>query len=99
MRAAIVDNPATRQVEIYLIGHNESQAATYDDGLVWHPWEMGTQPPPFLKIEWEAWEAIIREVFGVSNPGEDAIKDARQVRDRLLTMIEVEWNSRQLEQK
>ena len=53
--------------------------------------------PPTLFIPDEVYEPLRKAMVGEAIDSDDALRDTRQVRDRLLGMVESEWQSRQLE--
>lgn len=61
--------------------------------------QVGEELPRTLFIPFEFYEVIRAAMIGEAIDNDDALKDTRMVRDRLLTMIEAEWKSRQLEVK
>ena len=66
----------------------------YDDN---NAIQFGEVMPPTLFIGDEFYSAIRSAFVGDAIDNDDAAQDARKVRDRLLAMIESEWQSRQLE--
>lgn len=100
MRVVIQESMPSRMVYIYIFEDSNRFIYQYtgEASLGFENYEPGTEPPnPTLRLPLEVWDAIVAEF--VSIPSEDALKDARQIRDRLLVMIESEWHSRQLEAK
>ena len=100
MNVYVNDNVYTRQIEIFIRdagGREYEFYRVYGDQEI-HRVEPGERSEPYLTLEYDVWQAIMREVLGPT-PTHDILKDTRQVRDRLLTMVESEWTSRQLEEK
>lgn len=62
----------------------------------WIPYDPGTKPKHYHVFDAYVWESIMKEAIGPT-PAHEVLADTRNVRDRLLTMIETEWQSRQLE--
>lgn len=67
--------------------------AIQEDGeLLMCNYEEGTEPPaPSFILPTAALEALVKEAAGVLPPSEttvDAMRDARETRDRLLTLVE-----------
>ncbi len=55
----------------------------------------GTEPPRLLTLRYEVWDALQREVgrhTQATDATVEALRDTRQVRDRLLTLVE-RWES------
>lgn len=61
--------------------------------------QVGENLPPTFFIPDEFYTAIRAAMIGEAIDNDDALKDTRTIRDRLLAMIESEWQSRQLEKK
>ena len=105
MKAYISDNWPRRGVDIYLYQDYQNTRIPYllrDDRFVFDDSkavEVGMELPPTLFIPHEFYEAIREAMIGEAIDKDDALHDARRIRDRLLTMIETEWQSKQLEQK
>lgn len=95
MNAHIVSQPWAQRVVIYLTRNN--QYLKQDEG--WIPYDVGAEPEPFIIIDYYIWDAIMKEALGTRTVEDDVLRDTRQIRDRLLTMLETEWQSRQLEKK
>ena len=77
-------NPASNYVEIY--------ARASDTKYMVYPHEIrsaepGTEIEPYLKLDRFIYEAFMREALGPT-PTDDVLRDTRQVRDRMLTMVE-----------
>lgn len=98
MRVAIDSNPATLKVNVYVFDDNDRHVAVLKDGyLDWIQREPGTMPEqPTISVDRRVWEAIMKEAVG-AHPLDDTLKDTRMIRDRLLTMVEAEWKSKQLD--
>lgn len=94
MNVTIHPNPATMRVEIYV----RSDTVYLDPDGVWTFYAPGEETKPYLTLDRDIYEEIMRAALGPT-PTDDMLRDTRQVRDRLLTMIESEWNSNQLESK
>jgi hypothetical protein len=57
----------------------------------------GEETPPTMFLDGYAYDALREAMIGEVIESDDALRDARTIRDRLLTMVETEWQSRQLE--
>lgn len=66
----------------------------YDDN---NAIQFGQVMPPTMFLADEFYEPIRKAIVGEAIDNDDALADTRKVRDRLLTMVETEWQSRQLE--
>ena len=93
MRVTIVDNLPARRIEIYVSPKEGIVGNFYGRHMEWEEYEIGSTPEPTMIFDYEVWEAIMKEAFG-TNPSEEVLKDTRNMRDRLLTMIESEWQAR-----
>lgn len=92
----IVNDPVTLYTDIYVF-MGEHVGRYVAGGLAWHQHEPGTKPEtPTIRLDRLVWESIVRAAVGPA-PSDDAVQDARKVRDRLLAMVESEWQSRQLD--
>lgn len=102
MRAIIERDYAASIYRIYLLVDQGPQTHALiidqDGQRNYVPVEWGAKAPPFMILDYEAYEAIMREALGPT-PTDDVLWDTRNMRDRLLTMVESEWKSRQLEVK
>jgi len=97
MKAVIVDNAPLFRIDVYIFSSDTRMYTP--DGWAWVDHDEGTHPPnPSYTFDKPVWEAIMKEAIGTgSGANDDAVKDARNTRDRLLSMIETEWQSKQLE--
>ena len=59
------------------------------------PYEAVMQPTMFIDRFFYA--AIRQAMIGEAIDNDDALRDTRAIRDRLLKMVETEWQSRQLD--
>ena len=63
----------------------------------WVEWNEREQPAPMLDMPMEVWDAIAeaaaKEPLPIGSAGAlaEALKDTREVRDRLLTMLEFDY--------
>ena len=96
MRVVLEQHPVEREISIYILeeGANEAFAMqVHEDGRL-HQFKRlknGEIAPPALRISARALEAIVREaaqIVPVGDAGAEALRDTRQVRDRLLTIVE-----------
>lgn len=99
MKAKIVFRPEADRYDIFLFSDDSSQVAHYDaDGMIkWEPYLEGTIPTSWIVFDAYVYEALRQAMIGEAIDNDDALRDTRQIRDRLLKMIETEWQSRQLE--
>jgi len=94
VRVEIIDNLPARRIQIYVMP-TDHQYTLYNDGKHrYENYDYGTMPEPFLDVEMEIWDAIVDKLMGHPIATEDALKDTRNMRDRLLTMVENEWQAR-----
>lgn len=56
-------------------------------GTTWVPVGEGEDFPPTFRLDLDVWDAICQAIRGDSSSDSEVV-DARQTRDRLLTMIE-----------
>lgn len=61
--------------------------------------DVGQDLPPTLFLSNLMYEALRQAMIGDAIDQDDALKDTRMIRDRLLAMVESEWQSRQLEKQ
>lgn len=100
-RWIIIREPWRDSVDLYLIrdSHRGPEAAveSRDGGLSWEPVDEGAKPStPLLSLPTEVVEKLARALHGVvpaSDATQEHLKDAREVRDRLLALIETERSS------
>lgn len=93
MRVAIERHAPTATVRVYVL-----QDGTGGGGYQWEPdhgWNIEVKPgaemQPSLVFPRDVWEAIASAALAEpdgSAPVKDAVADAREVRDRLLTLVE-----------
>lgn len=83
MRVHIIHDPPTRRVEVYFIQNDR-----YLKNDEWIYYEPGARPEPSVVFDIDAWDAMMKEACGSRSEDADGIRDARQVRDRLLTIVE-----------
>lgn len=75
------------EVRYFIFASNPKRYFTVENGmLVSHEWPEGSTATPFLTL-YRAFDVDLTEAFR-GDVSEDALKDARQVRDRLLTILE-----------
>ena len=86
---------------LYVEYQNARVPVTLDDGKFIYDSkktaQVGQEVPATLFIPDEFYEAIRMAMVGEAIDNDDTIADARRIRDRLLHMVETEWQSRQLE--
>lgn len=94
MKVDIVKDETRRMFDIYVSMSRSDSIHDYSltaDG-VWTLTEVGTIRPKFLSLDYDLYEAIIREAMGHQPYADfDVIRDCREVRDRLLTLVEEGW--------
>ena len=95
MEVLIADNKSARQYEIYVYMSGGAKGY-YRRGEKWIEQPPGSYAEPFLKLDYDLYNAIMRAALAPT-PTDDELRDCRQIRDRLLGMVESEWQSRQLE--
>jgi len=105
MKAYIHDNWPKYGVDIYLYQDYQNTRIPYllEDGRFIfddkNAVPTGSVLTPTLFIPREFYEAIRTAMIGEAIDNDDALADTRRIRDRLLAMVESEWQSRQLEKK
>lgn len=89
----IVNDPVTLYTDIYI--YMGDRVGRYNaGGIAWAKHEPGTKPEaPTLRLDRLVWESIIRAAVGPT-PSDDVLRDTRMVRDRLLAMVEAEWQAK-----
>lgn len=89
----IVNDPVTLYTDIYVYSGNH--VGYYTNGrLDWYEVPVGTKPEqPTFKIDNGIWQMIMQKALGPT-PQHHELEDAKRVRDRLLGMIEREWDAR-----
>jgi hypothetical protein len=95
MKVLIHFDPPIDKVNVYVYSDDRRHVAHFIHPwhIEWIEWIEGEVPKPTIVLNRDMWEAIMKEAVGAF-PSDDAIKDARQMRDRLLKMIESEWQAR-----
>lgn len=89
----IVNDPVTLYTDIYIF-MGDRVGRYVAGGIGWHKHEQGTMPEaPTLRFDRLVWESIVRAAVGPT-PSEDILRDTRMVRDRLLAMVEAEWQAK-----
>jgi len=99
MKARIVFRPEADRYDIFMFSDDGKQVARLsEDGFpIWETYEPGTVPKQWIVFDVSVYDAIRRAMIGEAIDNDDALMDTRKVRDRLLAMVESEWQSRQLE--
>jgi hypothetical protein len=87
MKVYIEHDPPARLVRVYI---------TQQDRFLippdqWIPYEPGTRPDSYMTFDVSIWDAVMKEACGSRTSDDDALKDTRQVRDRLFNMVEAVW--------
>lgn len=108
MNAYVRHDYLRRMVEVTLydrgpVGYDSIYRVT-DDGRLRRDTipEGQSDVEPTYVLPVDAFEAIIREGSGIVPPSDAthaALTDAKAVRDRLMSLVESEWQSRQLERR
>jgi len=102
MKAHIHDNWAKHGVDLYLYQDYQNTRIPYllengrfvfDDSKAV---PVGAELPATLFIPHEFYEAIRTAMIGEAIDNDDALADTRRIRDRLLAMVESEWQSKQI---
>lgn len=62
-------------------------------------YDVGEDLPRTLFLPVEIYTTLRQAMIGEAIDNDDALKDTRMIRDRLLAMIEAEWKSRQIEKQ
>lgn len=96
MRVEVVREVATKMVNVYVaqesFGQGRAQVWTpWSDGPDWAEVMAGAQAPISLRVPEEIWVAMLAAGADVPMPSRaqhDHLIDAREVRDRLLALVE-----------
>src|SRR5262245_38873304 len=93
MKARIVFRPEAARYDVFLFSDDGTQTAWMDeDGLLkWESYIQGTVPKHWLVFNDYVYEALRQAMVGEAIDHDDALADTRKLRDRLLAMIESEW--------
>lgn len=100
MRVEIDREVATKRMLVYVIRDGEPSWQWFPEvngGPTWLQIEPGQKIKPSFKIDEEVWISLTAAILGLPTdqaPLADHLNDARQVRDRLLAMIEQRWAPR-----
>lgn len=103
MRINIDQNWPRDGVDVYIVqdGVDYSIPYTIEDGHFKldpnNTVQSGETFAPTLFIPNPIYSQLRKAMIGEAIDSDDALQDTRRVRDRLLTMIEAEWQSKQLE--
>lgn len=98
MRAKIEHNWQDNTVSVWILEDSLSRLAVLDSSLeVFHdlPPSTADVPPPTLRLPVPAFEALVREAGTTTQASDatvEALRDTREIRDRLLTMVEKRWS-------
>jgi len=95
MNIKIVHRREALRYDVYLYNDDYSMSGHVNsDGLViWEPYVQGTIPTAWNVFDEYVFEAFKKAMIGEAIDQDDALQDTRNVRDRLLTMIETRWNA------
>lgn len=98
MRVEIEREAATRRWRVWVLNDASPKMQIMDQAGEWFDVNPAKPvPPPTWVINDEVWVPLTRAILGLPTdqaPLADHLNDARQVRDRLLTMIEQRWAPR-----
>ncbi len=83
-------------VDVYVFARgSENYALVIEDGMeTWKTFPEGTEPPRLMRLKPHVWDAIQREAgrhTQASDATVEALRDTREVRDRLLTLVEKDF--------
>lgn len=106
MKAHVYFNYARMGYEIFLYEERGSDRISYsfEDGYLGRrtidpPVAYGEEMKPTMFLDGHVYDALRSAMIGDVLDNDNAYEDMKRVRDRLLVMIESEWQSRQLEKK
>lgn len=99
MRFTVERNPARDTYDIYALEDRDGKrfAHHFKDGQPWvSEVTPGSEVPLYIRLDVDAAQAVTKAVLGKDpvllrnelDRADDATKDAREVRDRLLTIVE-----------
>lgn len=90
MKVYIEHDPPADMVRVYIT----QQSMFLAPGDTWEPYEPGTRPDAYTSFSYPVWDAMMKEACGSRSEDTDGIRDARATRDRLLALVESEWDRR-----
>jgi hypothetical protein len=105
MKVHIEENWSKYGVDIFIVHEGQNYVVPYKfvDGHFLYDENNTAQPgesfEPTFFIPNEFYQVLRSAMIGEAIDNDDALKDTRNIRDRLLSMIESEWNSKQLDSK
>lgn len=104
MKVRIVERPERDNVEVYMWwdgGRGRHVARVEENGRIgscfYDPAPAGEELRPTLIFDRPTWAALVEAIRQEGPAGsveQAALKDAREVRDRLLGMVEREWDAK-----
>jgi len=92
----IIHRPEALRYDVYLYNddHSYSGYVNTDGIVIWERYEPGTAPKAFNVFDEQVFNALRQAMIGEAIDKDDALHDARNIRDRLLTMVEKEWDAK-----